>query len=105
MVHGVIKTLTTAGFLSCPLLTANAMLLGYVGARAQRCPRDEDEWYDLTLNRLRRSMKVLSLVALVWCLTQVFDDCSRVVPYPEERSRALWRGHVFEPLPLAAKHS
>jgi len=73
MVHAVIRTLTTAGFLACPLLTANVMLIGYVGARAQRCPRDEDAWYDLTLHRLRRSMRVLSLIALVWCVTQVFE--------------------------------
>jgi len=33
-------------------------------------------------------------------LTQVFDRPSAVVPYPEERSRALWLGHSFDPLPL-----
>jgi para-nitrobenzyl esterase len=33
-------------------------------------------------------------------LTQVFDRPSAVVPYPEERSRVLWRGHSFDPLPL-----
>jgi para-nitrobenzyl esterase len=33
-------------------------------------------------------------------LTQVFDDCSVVTPYPEEGSRSLWQGHAFDPLPL-----
>jgi para-nitrobenzyl esterase len=33
-------------------------------------------------------------------LTQVFDDPSAVVRYPEERSRELWREHSFDPLPL-----
>jgi para-nitrobenzyl esterase len=33
-------------------------------------------------------------------LTRVFDRSSAVVPYPEERSRTLWRDHSFDPLPL-----
>jgi para-nitrobenzyl esterase len=33
-------------------------------------------------------------------LTQVFDRPSAVMPYPEERSRSLWLGHSFDPLPL-----
>ncbi|GIE81590.1 hypothetical protein Aph02nite_75400 [Actinoplanes philippinensis] len=33
-------------------------------------------------------------------LTRVFDDAAAVVPYPEEASRVLWRGHSFDPLPL-----
>ncbi|MEU8662140.1 carboxylesterase/lipase family protein [Actinoplanes philippinensis] len=33
-------------------------------------------------------------------LTRVFDEAAVVVPYPEEASRVLWRGHSFDPLPL-----
>ncbi|MBL7500858.1 carboxylesterase family protein [Frankia sp. CNm7] len=33
-------------------------------------------------------------------LTQVFDAPPTVTPYPEEKSRALWRDHVFSALPL-----
>ncbi|BEL09469.1 carboxylesterase family protein [Actinoplanes sichuanensis] len=36
-------------------------------------------------------------------LTQVFDRESAVVPYPEERSRELWREHSFDPLPLISE--
>jgi para-nitrobenzyl esterase len=35
-------------------------------------------------------------------LTQVFDEPSAVVPYPEDRSRTIWRDHSFAPLPLLA---
>jgi para-nitrobenzyl esterase len=33
-------------------------------------------------------------------LTQVFDSPPAVVPYPEERSREVWREHSFDALPL-----
>ncbi|CAO5162050.1 Carboxylesterase [Frankia sp. AiPs1] len=33
-------------------------------------------------------------------LTQVFDSPSAVLPYPQERSRRIWRNHSFPSLPL-----
>ena len=33
-------------------------------------------------------------------LTKIFDTPSAVAPYPEERSRTMWRDHAFAPLPL-----
>jgi hypothetical protein len=72
--RGVIEVLNTLGFGSCVLLAANIASLAYIENRAQRCPRYEDEWYNSARRYLRRSMKVLLLIAVVWCSTRVMAE-------------------------------
>ena len=74
MARGILEALNMLGFGSCVLLTANVVLLAYVESRARRCPRYEDEWYNSVRRNLRRSMKVLLLIALVWCATRVVAE-------------------------------
>jgi hypothetical protein len=72
--RGVIEVLNTLGFGACVLLTANIASLAYIESRARRCPRYEDEWYDSARRRLRRSMKALLLISLVWCSTRLMAE-------------------------------
>jgi hypothetical protein len=74
MARGILEALNMLGFGSAVLLTANVALLAYIESRAQRCPRYEDEWYNSVRRHLRRSMKVLLLIALVWCITRVVAE-------------------------------
>jgi hypothetical protein len=69
--RGVIEALNALGVGSCVLLIANVASLAYIENRAQRCPRYEDAWYNSVRRHLRRSMKVLLLIAVVWCVTRV----------------------------------
>ncbi len=69
--RGVIEALNALGLGSCVLLIANVASLAYIESRARRCPRYEDEWYNSARRHLRRSMKVLLLIALIWCVSRV----------------------------------
>jgi hypothetical protein len=70
-VHGVLEALDALGFGSYFLVTANAACSAYIETRARRCPRYEDERYNSARRHLRRSLKVLLFIALIWCIARV----------------------------------